>query len=87
VLDGVDLVGSGSIADRLWASYAITVTGLDVPTVSGAINAVQAVARARVTIRIPPAGDAQTALNDVTDYLKQVTPWGAQGSPTRPRSR
>ncbi|MFD0665947.1 M20/M25/M40 family metallo-hydrolase [Thermocatellispora tengchongensis] len=54
VLDGVSLTGSGSIADRLWASYAITVTGLDVPTVSGAVNAVQPVARARVTVRVPP---------------------------------
>ncbi|MEV0967496.1 M20/M25/M40 family metallo-hydrolase [Microtetraspora glauca] len=78
VLDGVSLVGSGSVADRLWSSYAITVTGLDVPTVSGAINAVQAVARARVTIRIPPAGDAKTALDDVTGFLQKVAPWGAQ---------
>ncbi|MEO3859403.1 M20/M25/M40 family metallo-hydrolase [Acrocarpospora sp. B8E8] len=80
VLDGVSLVGSGSLADRLWASYAVTVTGLDVPTVSGAINAVQAVARARVTIRTPPTGDPKTALNDVMDYLRQVAPWGAQVS-------
>ncbi|WP_250214547.1 M20/M25/M40 family metallo-hydrolase [Acrocarpospora catenulata] len=80
VLDGVSLVGSGSMADRLWASYAVTVTGLDVPSVSEAINAVQAVARARVTVRVPPAGDPKTALNDVTDFLKQVTPWGAQVS-------
>ncbi|GLW95926.1 dipeptidase [Microtetraspora sp. NBRC 16547] len=78
VLDGVSLVGSGSLTDRLWASYAITVTGLDVPTVSGAVNAVQPVARARVTIRIPPAGDAKTALDDVTGFLQKVAPWGAQ---------
>ncbi|MEW9527252.1 M20/M25/M40 family metallo-hydrolase [Microbispora sp. NPDC049125] len=80
VLDGVSLVGSGSLADRLWASYAITVTGLDVPTVSGAINAVQAVARARVTVRIPASGDAKTALNDVTAYLEKVAPWGVRVS-------
>ncbi|MCT9928929.1 dipeptidase [Planotetraspora sp. A-T 1434] len=80
VLDGVSLVGSGSLADRLWASYAITVTGLDVPSVSGAINAVQAVARARVTIRIPPSGDTKTALDDVTGFLKQVAPWGVHVS-------
>jgi acetylornithine deacetylase/succinyl-diaminopimelate desuccinylase-like protein len=78
VLDGVSLVGTGNLADRLWASYAITVTGLDVPTVTGAINAVQAVARARVTIRIPSSGDAKTALNDVTSYLEKVAPWGVQ---------
>ncbi|NUW30006.1 dipeptidase [Nonomuraea sp. SMC257] len=78
VVDGVSLVGSGSLADRLWASYAITVTGLDVPTVSGAINAVQPAARARVTVRIPPAGDPKTTVNAVVEFLRQVAPWGAQ---------
>ncbi|MFC7644811.1 peptidase dimerization domain-containing protein [Streptosporangium lutulentum] len=78
VLNDVSLVGSGSLADRLWASYSITVTGLDVPTVSGAINAVQAVARARVTVRVPPAGDPKTTVNAVVDFLNQVAPWGVQ---------
>ncbi|WP_433252752.1 M20/M25/M40 family metallo-hydrolase [Streptosporangium sp. CA-135522] len=78
VRDGVSLVGSGTLADRLWASYAITVTGLDVPTVSGAINAVQAVARARVTVRVPPAGDPKTTVNAVVDFLRQVAPWGVE---------
>ncbi|MEU7832396.1 MULTISPECIES: dipeptidase [unclassified Nonomuraea] len=80
VLDGVSLVGSGSLADRLWASYAITVTGIDAPTVSGAINAVQPAARARVTVRIPPSGDPKTTVNAVVEFLRQVTPWGAQVS-------
>ncbi|WP_113700102.1 dipeptidase [Nonomuraea lactucae] len=80
VLDGVSLVGSGSPADRLWSSYAITVTGLDVPTVSGAINAVQPLARARVTVRVPPAGDPKTTVNAVVDFLRQVAPWGVQVS-------
>ncbi|RCG31020.1 M20/M25/M40 family metallo-hydrolase [Sphaerisporangium album] len=78
VEDGVSLVGSGSLADRLWASYSITVTGLDVPTVNGAINAVQSVARARVTVRVPPAGDPGRAAADVTDFLRQAAPWGVQ---------
>ncbi|MFD0889772.1 hypothetical protein ACFQ08_34975 [Streptosporangium algeriense] len=71
---------SGSLADRLWASYAITVTGLDVPTVSGAINAVQPVARARVTIRVPPAGDPKTTTEAVVAFLRQVAPWGVRVS-------
>ncbi|GII82829.1 dipeptidase [Sphaerisporangium siamense] len=82
VLDGAALVGSGSLADRLWSSYAITVTGLDVPSVNGAINAVQAVARARVTVRVPPAGDPGKAAADVLDYLRTVAPWGVQVSVT-----
>jgi cysteinylglycine-S-conjugate dipeptidase len=82
VLDGVSLVGSGSLADRLWASYAITVTGLDVPTVQGAINAVQSVARARVTVRVPPGGDPATAADDVVDHLRRAAPWGVEVSVT-----
>ena len=78
VLDGVSLVGSGTLADRLWSSYAITVTGLDVPSVSGAINAVQPHARARVTVRIPPSGDPKTTVNAVQDFLRQVAPWGVR---------
>lgn len=80
VVDGVSLVGSGSLADRLWSSYAITVTGLDVPSVSGAVNAVQAVARARVTVRVPPAGDPKTTVDAVVEFLRQVAPWGVQVS-------
>ncbi|GAA3829668.1 dipeptidase [Sphaerisporangium flaviroseum] len=82
VLDGVSLVGSGSLADRLWASYAITVTGIDAPTVQGAINAVQSVARARVTVRVPPAGDPDAAANDVVEHLRRAAPWGVQVSMT-----
>ncbi|GAA1264061.1 dipeptidase [Sphaerisporangium rubeum] len=78
VLDGVALPGSGSLADRLWASYSITVTGLDVPTVRDAVNAVQAVARARVTVRVPPGGDPATAADDVVEHLRRAAPWGAR---------
>lgn len=78
VLDGVSLVGSGSLADRLWASYAITVTGLDVPAVSSAVNAVQPSARARVTVRIPPSGDPKATADAVMGFLQQVAPWGVQ---------
>ncbi|SDG63069.1 Acetylornithine deacetylase/Succinyl-diaminopimelate desuccinylase [Sinosporangium album] len=78
VLDGVSLVGSGTVADRLWSSYAITVTGIDVPTVAGAINAVQPVARARVTVRVPPAADPKTTIDSVVSFLHQVAPWGVR---------
>ncbi|GII75290.1 dipeptidase [Sphaerisporangium rufum] len=82
VLDGVALPGSGSVADRVWASYSITVTGLDVPTVREAVNAVHAVARARVTVRVPPGGDPVTAGDDVVEHLQRAAPWGAQVSVT-----
>lgn len=39
VLDGVRLLGSGSIADRVWAGPAATVLAIDAPPVSGSSNA------------------------------------------------
>lgn len=55
VLDGVRLTGSGSVADRLWARPAVTVLGIDCPPVVGSAAAVPGTARARVSLRVPPA--------------------------------
>jgi acetylornithine deacetylase/succinyl-diaminopimelate desuccinylase-like protein len=80
VLDGVWLVGSGSIADRLWSSYSITVVGLDAPSVENAVAAVQPVARARLALRVPSTEDPKTATDAVIDHLRQAAPWGARVS-------
>ena len=45
VLDGVELIGTGTVADRLWARPAVTVLGIDAPPVVGATPSVQAEAR------------------------------------------
>ncbi|MEU1691583.1 M20/M25/M40 family metallo-hydrolase, partial [Streptomyces hirsutus] len=42
VLDGVELIGSGTVADRIWARPAVTVLGIDCPPVVGATPSVQA---------------------------------------------
>ena len=36
VLDGVELIGDGTVADRIWARPAVTVLGIDCPPVVGA---------------------------------------------------
>src|SRR5918993_1605351 len=41
VLDGVSLIGSGSVADLLWARPAVTVLGIDCPPVVGSAAAIQ----------------------------------------------
>ena len=53
MLDGVELIGDGSVADLLWARPSVTVLGIDVPPVIGSTAAVQASAAARVSLRIP----------------------------------
>ncbi len=54
MLDGVELIGDGSVADMLWARPSATVLGIDVPHVIGSSAAIQASAAARVSLRIPP---------------------------------
>ena len=54
VLDGVGLVGSGTIADRLYGKPSINVIGIDAPRVDGAANALVPKARARVSVRLAP---------------------------------
>ncbi|MFF1695144.1 dipeptidase [Streptomyces sp. NPDC058257] len=78
VLDGVQLVGRGTVADRIWARPAVTVLGIDCPPVIGATPSVQAGARALVSLRVPPGVDAAEATKLLQAHLEAHTPWGAQ---------
>ncbi|GAA5011217.1 dipeptidase [Streptomyces hyderabadensis] len=78
VLDGVQLIGSGSVADRIWARPAVTVLGIDCPPVVGATPSVQASARALVSLRVPPGVDAAEATKLLRAHLESRTPWGAR---------
>lgn len=91
VLEGVSLLGDGSVSDMLWARPAITVLGIDCPPVTGSTAAIVPRASARLNLRVPPgmaAADAHTAL---AAHLKANAPWGvhvqidleATGSPFR----
>ncbi|MET8285864.1 dipeptidase [Streptomyces sp. NPDC005132] len=80
VLDGVELIGSGSVADRIWARPAVTVLGIDCPPVVGATPSVQAGARALVSLRVPPGTDAAEATKLLQAHLEAHAPWGARVS-------
>ncbi|MGV9887609.1 M20/M25/M40 family metallo-hydrolase [Streptomyces sp. NPDC003395] len=80
VLDGVELIGSGTVADRIWARPAVTVLGIDCPPVVGATPSVQASARALVSLRVPPGVDAAEATKLLQAHLETRTPWGARVS-------
>ena len=73
---GLPLFGTGGLADRVWSGGAITVTGIDVPSVEGAVNAVQAYARARLNIRVHPEQDAAEAQSAVIRWLESLRPLG-----------
>lgn len=78
--EGVGLMGTGSVAERLWARPAVTVLGIDCPPVAGSSMSVSARARARVSLRIPPGVDARAAAVALTGHLEARAPWHAQVS-------
>jgi cysteinylglycine-S-conjugate dipeptidase len=76
VLDGVELIGSGSPAEMLWARPAVTVLGIDVPPVIGSASAIQASAAARVSLRVPPGMEGGPAQEALIEHLRKRVPWG-----------
>jgi acetylornithine deacetylase/succinyl-diaminopimelate desuccinylase-like protein len=73
---GMPFVGSGALADRVWSGAAITVTGIDVPSVDEAVNAVQPYARAKLNVRVHPEQSAAEAQEAVIRHLEAARPFG-----------
>lgn len=94
VLDGVDLLGSDSVADAVWARPALTVLGIDCPPVVGSAAAISPTASARLNLRVPPGVDSQEAQDALVAHLHAHVPWNARltvereaiGSPFRART-
>jgi acetylornithine deacetylase/succinyl-diaminopimelate desuccinylase-like protein len=78
VLDGVRLIGSGSVAGRTWTKPAIAVLGIDAPAADGAPNAIVPAARAKISVRVPPGTDASAAFEALRSHLEEHVEWGAR---------
>ncbi|GAA1733999.1 dipeptidase [Luedemannella helvata] len=78
VLDGVSLLGSGSVADMLWARPAVTILGIDCPPVVGSAAAIQPSSRARLNLRIPPGIEPGAAYDALSAHLRAAAPWNVR---------
>src|SRR5919109_979794 len=78
VLPGIDLIGSGSIADRLFTSPAVAVLGVDAPAIRGSSNQIVPLARARVSLRLAPGDDPVAGRRALIDHLRAHAPWGVE---------
>lgn len=78
VLDGVRLAGTGSITSRLWNKPALSVIGMDVPTVELSSNTLLPTARAKISLRLAPGQDPASALTALEDHVLANAPFGAQ---------
>ena len=78
LLDDVREIGSGSVTRRLWAKPAITVIGIDTTPVAQSSNTLIPRARAKISMRVAPGGDAKAHLDALTRHLESHAPWGAR---------
>jgi cysteinylglycine-S-conjugate dipeptidase len=78
VLDGVALIGSGRLESRLWTRPALTILGMDAPSVAAASNTLLPVVRAKFSLRLAPGQDPKAAFDAVREHLLARVPWGAQ---------
>jgi len=77
-LDGAPLMGTGTLGSRVWSGPAITVIGIDVPSVAGALNAVSPYARAKLNVRVHPEQDPVEAQAAVATHLRNAMPFGIE---------
>jgi acetylornithine deacetylase/succinyl-diaminopimelate desuccinylase-like protein len=75
---GLELLGEGSITERLWAKPSIGVLGIDAPSVREASNQIVPVARAKVSLRLAPGDDAERASDALVKHLEANAPWGVE---------
>jgi acetylornithine deacetylase/succinyl-diaminopimelate desuccinylase-like protein len=76
--DGVHVTGASALTDRLWASTAISVIGIDAPSVAASSNVVVPSARARLSVRLPPGTGVDVAENALRTHLHTHVPFGAR---------
>ncbi|MEP7368598.1 MAG: dipeptidase [Dermatophilaceae bacterium] len=78
LLDGVEMIGSGSILTRLWAKPSITTIGIDAPSVATSSNTLVPAAAAKISMRIAPDEDPKEAYRLLTEHLMANVPWGVK---------
>jgi acetylornithine deacetylase/succinyl-diaminopimelate desuccinylase-like protein len=78
LLDGVQPIGGGEdLYSRMWFRPAITVTGIDAPTVQNASNTLIPSVRVRISARIAPGQKAADAFAAIEAHLRAHAPLGA----------
>jgi acetylornithine deacetylase/succinyl-diaminopimelate desuccinylase-like protein len=83
---GVSLLGSGSLAHRLWGRPAVAVLGIDAPPITDVAHKLLPDARAYVSIRLAPGDETQQAKAAVEGHLRTRAPWGAEVTVSFPKT-
>ena len=78
LVDGVQLIGSGSVVERLWTRPAIATIGFDATRTADASNTLIPSVRAKISLRLAPGDSSRQAMDRLREHLEKHVPWGAQ---------
>jgi acetylornithine deacetylase/succinyl-diaminopimelate desuccinylase-like protein len=81
--DGVELIGSGTVVERMWTKPSLTVIGFDSTRTAEASNTLIPTAKVKLSVRLAPGDSAEQAMNRLVEHLEKHVPWGAQLTITR----
>jgi len=77
LLEGVSPIGTGSVLSRMWAKPAITITGIDAPSVVNASNTLIPSVTVKLSARIAPGQSAADSFAALETHLRAHAPFGA----------
>jgi acetylornithine deacetylase/succinyl-diaminopimelate desuccinylase-like protein len=77
-VDGVELIGSGTLTSRIWRKPSISVLAIDAPPISESINQIVPTAKAKISMRLAPGQDPAVAMAALKAHLETAVPWGAR---------
>jgi acetylornithine deacetylase/succinyl-diaminopimelate desuccinylase-like protein len=77
-VEGLRTIGQGTLTERLWTRPAVSVLGIDAPRVREAANILVPVARAKVSLRLPPGQEPEPAMDALVRHLESNAPWGVK---------
>ncbi|MDN6300852.1 MAG: M20/M25/M40 family metallo-hydrolase, partial [Micrococcaceae bacterium] len=78
VVEGYRLAGTGALADRLWNKPALSVIGMDMPSVDLSSNTLQPSTRLKISVRLAPGQDPQEAAEALQRHVESQDLFGAQ---------
>ncbi len=78
ISEGVELIGSGSVVERLWTRPAIATIGLDTTSTADASNTLIPSVKAKISVRLAPGDSSKAAMDTLRAHLEKHVPWGAQ---------
>ena len=83
LLDGVKVVGHGSVGTALWSQPSINAIGVDMTSIAGSSNVLIPEVKAKLSMRIVPGSDPVAELDALVSHLETHAPWGAKVSVER----